>query len=194
MKQSVRVLFVLCLSVSIFVFSGCNIVPNDKTVILGSALWPNYTFEEAIAEAETIVYGKAVSKSGIMEHEISLNPERSDKEYYCEVYLEPIELLKGEENEDGTVTVLDFEVETDTHVYHTEGVEPVILGQEYIFFMNEHGSFLTPQMMIPVESGTVETNFLPEIGNADNSEVKRNAKQSGKLSVEKYLSAIEEAM
>ncbi len=199
MKKKIWVAGMLAV-VMLLACAGCQreIPREEKEVVSRQGLWPGYTFEEAVAEAETIVYGKAVSKSGIMEHEISLNPERSDKEYYCEVYLKPIELLKGEENEDGTVTVLDFEVETDTHIYDKPGVDPVELEKEYIFFLNEHGSSLNPQMMIPVEDGMMKTAILPEKEDSDgkskNAEAEEETTQVKEVAVEEYIAMIEEAM
>ncbi len=194
--------------------AGCQreLPREEKEVVKGYASWPSYSFEEAIAEAKTIVYGKAVSKSDVVE-EVTSPPEgfdggegATDTTYYCEVSLEPITLVKGEAGENGKVVVRDFEVETDTKIYDTDGVDPIELEQEYVFFLNEYNVFFGPSMMMLVEDGQVSTSVLPtsvkeeilvEQGKDLDDYANMNMEQvyvENAMPVEEYLALIEEAM
>ena len=182
--------------VMLLVCAGCQreIPREEKEVVGGQGLWPYYSFEEAIAEAKTIVYGKTVSRSDVIE-EVTSPPEGfvggegvTDTVYYCKVSLEPITLVKGEAGEDGKVVVRDFEVETDTHIYDKADVDPIELDQEYVFFLNEYNVFFTPQMMIPVEDGVVHTTNVPD------SALDENGKAPESIPVDDYIAMIKEAM
>lgn len=135
---------------------------TEKTLVTGHASWPSYTFQDAVDKASVVVYGKAGERGPVQEHETSVTPGFSSKEYYQEVSVESLVLGKGTAGEDGNVTYLDFEVETDTHIYDMEGMEPMETGKEYVLFLSDEGAILSPQMMIPVENGKISTQFLPE--------------------------------
>ena len=158
----------------------------EKKVIKGEGMWPAYTFSSAVDEAVTIVYGKVLGKSDTKVHQVAYVNGQSHNEYYKEVSIEVIDILKGNMDET-TVTYLEFGEETEDVIYIFDDIESVELDGEYIFFLNEYGAALSPMTLLPVDDNTVLTQgkIMPE------SEV---STLSTDVSVESYLSAIASAL
>ena len=129
---------------------------KDKEIVTATALWPSFSFESAVDQASTIVYGKVVEKSDTKTHQTTSSSGNIHTEYYKEVFIEVIDILKGDVN-DTAVTYLEMGGETDDVIYVFEGVDPVEINDEYIFFLNKHGAFLSPMTLLPVINGTVLT-------------------------------------
>ena len=159
---------------------------TEKKVITGEGMWPAYTFSSAVDEAVTIVYGKVLGKSDTKVHQVAYVNGQSHNEYYKEVSIEVIDILKGNMDET-TVTYLEFGGETEDVIYIFDDIESVELDGEYIFFLNEYGAALSPMTLLPVDDNTVLTQgkIMPE------SEV---STLSTDVSVESYLSAIASAL
>ena len=140
---------------------GCH---ADKTVTTVDALWPAYTFYEAIEEAETIVYGKVVDKGTTQIEEHVIGEDKTFKEYYRDVTIEVIEMLKGDE-ESATVNYIEMGGETSTQVTQYSGVVPVSAGDRVILFLRENGSYICPDgLFTEDEEGmiTVPQNMMPQ--------------------------------
>lgn len=152
----------------------------------GNAYWPAHSFTSAVDEAVTIVYGSVGDKSDIKAHQLGEWLGEPYYEYYREVSIEVIDLLKGN-IEDTTVTYLEFVEENGEPKHLLDGIELVERNDEYIFFLNQYGAPLSPSTMLPVENGTV----LTQGGIVPTSEI--NALASD-ISVETYLGAIEAAL
>ena len=86
---------------------------------------------------------------------------------------------------DKTVTYLEFGGETKDAVYIWEGVEPVDIGDEYIFFLNPYGAFLSPMTLLAVDDGTVLTK-----GKIAPDAQENQGEKISDISVETYLEAI----
>ena len=156
---------------------------SEKTVVAGYGSWPLYTFEEGVDKAAVIVYGKAAGRGAVKEHVVGSAGGQTMKEYYQEVSVEPITLIKGSTGWTGKITYLDFDVETDTHIYDTEGLDPLEVGKEYILLLSDRGAPLSPMMVIPVENGKLTTRFVPE-DREDGQE---------EMAVEEYLELLKDA-
>lgn len=154
---------------------------SEKTVVMGYGSWPLYTFEEGVDKAAVIVYGKAAGRGAVKEHVVGSAGDQTMKEYYQEVSIEPITLIKGSAG--GNVTYLDFDVETDTHIYDMEGMDPLEVGKEYVLLLSDRGAPLSPMMVIPVENGKLTTSFVPE---------DREDRQE-EMAVEEYLQLLKDA-
>ena len=84
-----------------------------------------------------------------------------------------------------TATFTYFEAggETEDVIYIENHQEPVELGKEYIFFLNQYDIALSPQTLLPVEDGVVLTKgkVAPEPKGSD---------EVNEISVEEYIKAI----
>ena len=158
----------------------------EKKVIKGEGMWPAYSFASAIDEAATIVYGRVVDKSATKVHQMAYINGKSYNEYYKEVSVEVLDILKGD-MDDTTVTYLEFGGETKDVIYVFEDIEPVEINGEYIFFLNNYGAALSPMTLLPVDNGTVLTQgkIMPTF---------ETGTRSSGVSVESYLRAIESVL
>ncbi len=197
----------LCITIS-KKFEGKETEEKDKEIIQVSALWPYYSFESAVEEAGTIVYGRVISKSDTRVFEAKYH-----NEYYREVTVEILEKLKGENDED-TVTFIEAGGETENVIYEVSDVAPVEIGAEYIFFLSstrtyvspetrlpllEVRTYLSPKTFLPVKEGTVHTSgkIIPATVDAQQTlSVNQNSDQSSEeeFTLEQYLMAIREEL
>ena len=158
---------------------------TEKIVVRGEGMWPSHTFESAVDEASTIVYGRVVDKSDTKVHEVANVNGQAYYEYYREVSVEVIDILKGN-RDDTTITYLEMGGETEEVIYIFEDMEPVEVNGEYIFFLNKYGAFLSPMTLLPVSNGTVLTQG--KIVPADETS---QSTRSVNVSVKSYLEAIQ---
>ena len=159
---------------------------EKKVVVREGGIWPAYTFSEAIEEAVTIVHGRAVGKSATKAHQITYDDYSPLFEYYKEVSIEVIDILKGK-TDNSLVTYLEFGGETEEVIYVFEDIKPVKINSEYIFFLNKHGAALSPMTLLPVENGTV-------LGQGKIMPTSETGMPSSDISVESYLGAIESVL
>ena len=188
-----KVILLSIVLIGVFILAGTyvnqksNNIPNNKEtiVITSNNSWPYYTFESAIDTAVTIVHGRAVGKSDTKAHQITFD-EQPSYEYYKEVSIEVIDILKGDMDAT-TVTYLEFGGETEDAIYIYEGKEQLKLGSEYVLFLNQYGAALSPKTLLVVEDDVVLTQgkLVPE---SDVSTL------SIEISVESYLNAIKSVL
>lgn len=132
------------------------------------------------------MYGRAVGKSATKAHQITYDEYSPLYEYYKEVSIEVIDVLKG--NMDATTVIcLEFGGETEEVIYIEKSQEPIELGEEYILFLNKHGATLNPMTLLKVNEDVVltEGKLIPE------SDV---STFSTEVSVESYLNAIKSVL
>lgn len=130
----------------------------EKEIRTVQACWPAYTFETAVEEASTIIHGKVVDISNTLVHVIGTAGNGSVlRECYKEITVEVIEGIKGIDDETASITFIQSGGETEDYVYVVTGIVPVEMGEEYLFFVNEKGSSLSPSTLIPVEDGIAQT-------------------------------------
>lgn len=131
---------------------------SEKEMRTVQACWPAYTFETAVEEASTIIHGKVVDISDTLVHVIGTAGNGSVlRECYKEITVEVIEGIKGIDDETASITFIQSGGETEDYVYVVTGIVPVEMGEEYLFFINEKGSSLSPSTLIPVEDGIAQT-------------------------------------
>lgn len=188
-----KIIIICILTLSLFAVVYISVIRNDNGAKTNSeeaivhhiqADWPFYTFDSAIEQATTIAYGKVVKKSKTKIYQTTTSSGYVDKEYYKQVSIEVIDILKGNTDEKN-ITYLEFGGETNDAIYIWEGVEPVDIGDEYIFFLNPYGAFLSPLTMLPVENGTVLTK-----GKVAPEAQENQGEKTSDISVETYLEAI----
>lgn len=157
-----------------------------KVTISGEGDWPWYTLEEAVDKAVTIAYGKAVEKSETKVHKLSEGDWYTDYAYYKEITIEVLEILKGD-MDTATFTYFEAGGETEDVIYIENHQEPVKLGKEYIFFLNQYGIVFSPQVLLPVEDDMVLTKgkVVPESKGSD---------EVTEVSIEEYLKAIKSVL
>ena len=161
---------------------------TKKTVVIGYVTWRTYSLEEATETAATIVYGKVVDKSDMLLRKVPLSDGTFWDDYYTEVYVEVSEVIKGDVT-GSTFTYIEQGGETEDTIYVLDGVDPVVIGEEYVFFVNQHGAMLSPVTVLPVTDGVVSITggyLVPTNANVDES--------VNKMDVADYISAIKEQL
>lgn len=193
MKTRKKWTMALCglLAVIMALLSGCvssqtgsSTPTEEKQQVYGTAEWVYYSFEEAINEASTIVYGTAGERGETKLREGA--PGESAIEFYREIPITIKELVKGEGS--GTVAYKEYGGETEDTVYIMRDFTPLEAGKEYILFLHEDGYSLPPNTLIPVEDGAVSTVFVPDSALDENGEAPES------IPVDDYIAMIQEAM
>lgn len=183
------VIFALLIVAGIGIIRKNNGIKNiDKRTVTKTAMWPSFSFESAVNQATTIVYGKVVDKSDTKIHQTTSSSGNIYTECYKEVSIEVIDILKGN-MDDNTVTYLEWGGETEDAIYIFSGMTPVEINDEYIFFLNMYGAFLSPMTLLPVENGTVLTKGKIAPDSQTNQETR-----TSDISVETYLEAIKSGL
>ena len=158
-----------------------SLVEKDEFTI-NSPDWMWITFEKAVERAKTILHGRVISKRCDTQVDKTAAYRDGLSDYYNEVTIEVIEVIKGEC--DPTVSYLELGGrETNVANYIFLGTDVVTPNNEYIFFLNEYGTCLTPFTLKPVYDGYVSTkgNLNPEYS---------DKKQDEKMILDKYIDEI----
>lgn len=193
MKTRKKWTMALCglLAVIMALLSGCvssqtgsSTPTEEKRQMQATAEWVYYDFEEAINEANTIVYGTAGERGETKLREGAEGEGTLD--FYREIPITIKELLKGEGS--GTVIYKEFGGETEDTVYTLRDFVPLEAGKEYILFLDKDGFSLPPNTLIPVEDGAVSTAFVPDSALDENGEAPES------IPVDDYIAMIQGAM
>ena len=172
------------LAVLMTVVTGCSSAEKEKNVVEGSGSWVEYSFEEAVEEAELIIYGTAGEQG---ESKVREGTDgKSAIDYYHEVPVTVKELVKGEGS--GTVTYKEYGGETADTVYKVLDFVPLENGQEYVLFMDKDGFPLVPYAVAQVKDGVVSPGLLPESAKGE------DGKAPESIPVDEYITMIEEAI
>ena len=107
----------------------------------------------------------------------------SDYDYYHEVTVEVLENIKGCENQN-TIIYKEPGGETEDFIYIMNGVEPLDVEGEYIFFLYDNNTFLNPSTVIAVSDGMVKpsSELVPEVFG--------NTRSYNGISVDAYIEVI----
>ena len=132
------------------------IASEDKAIKKKYCSWPYYDLSAATNEAVTIVRGKVLSRSTETKGLpiIKMDGSIYGYDYYREVTVEVIDVIKGEKKED-TIIYKEPGGETEEYIYEMDGVVPLNIGEEYIFFLMENNTFLNPATVITISNETV---------------------------------------
>jgi len=138
-----------------------------------SALWPGYSFEEAIDTADRIVIGKVTNKSETKKNEgYDDSGKLLVREYYKDVTIEVESIVKGTLDtnsinyvepggemitirDDGTASVNNWEY---------SGVRRLQVGERVLLFLKEKGTALSPATVFVISnegSINVSSDILP---------------------------------
>ena len=166
----------------------------EKPVVTDYACWQAYTFEEAIEASTTIAYGKVKNISGTLLHEVPTPDGQVYREYYKNVTVEVLEAIKGVAAQETTTTYLELGGETEDAIYVLEGVDPVAIGEEYIFFLNKHGAFMSPATLVPVSDGVVQIRGMIHPETSSEQQAYAAGAQSEEYNLEQYITAIREEL
>ncbi|MBR3762836.1 MAG: hypothetical protein IKK59_08890 [Lachnospiraceae bacterium] len=166
----------------------------EKEIRTVQACWPAYTFNTAIEEASTIIHGKVVDVSDTLVNVIGTAGNGSVlRECYKEITVEVIEGIKGVDEETASITFIQSGGETEDYIYIVTGIVPVEMGEEYIFFMNEKGSSLSPETLIPIDDGIAQVagKIAPTM-NTSQQTLTTNSGQGGlkEYDLNQYITAI----
>lgn len=161
----------------------------EKEIRTAQACWPAYTFETAVEEALVIIHGKVVGKSDTLVHDMGSGV----RELYKEITVEVIEGIKGVDDETASITFIQTGGEIEDYIYFVPGIVPVEMGEEYIFFMNEKGSSLSPETLIPIDDGIAQVagKIAPTM-NTSQQTLTTNSGQGGleEYDLNQYITAI----
>ena len=147
------VIALLSIYIAPAVFKNENSNFAEKEILTAQACWPAYTFETAVEEAAMIIHGKVVDKSDTLVHVMGSGV----RELYKEITVEVVEGIKGVDEETASITFIQTGGEIEDYIYVVPGIVPVEMGEEYIFFINEKGSSLSPDTLIPIKDGIAQT-------------------------------------
>ena len=145
------------------------VIDPNKTLHRRQASWIVYDFEKTVEKSSYIVRGKVMEKGGtqIYNHCDSKGVVVGQTAYH-EVQIEVLEALKGAEKGD-TITYLELGGETEDAIYIYEDIVPLNVGEEYLFFLNEHGAFLDPATVISISDGHISPSSRLIPGNSSNT-------------------------
>lgn len=164
-----------------------EIPTEEKRVITSHADWPGYDIGSAAEYATTIVYGIAGPLGETQIHEVTLSSGKIFREYHRPVEIQVIQMIKGDMDAK-TILYLDPGGETEDTVYEFYAVSHVVEGQAYLFFLNQHGTFLSPVTCIPVgEDGVIVPYWDMRIDN----EAQAQSDKSLPVPIDDYIAEIQ---
>lgn len=167
------------------------VVDSNKTLHRRQACWIGYSFEKTIEKSSFIVRGTVTEKSETKIYDnCDSKGEVVGQTAYREVTIEVLESLKGAENKE-TITYLELGGETDDAIYVYEGITPLNIGDEYLFFLNEYGAFWSPETVMPISEEYISpvSRLIPE--NFSNTNTYGT---TTRISVDSYINAIKEEL
>lgn len=151
--RQVLILNLVCIAAFLFSFSACshNAPDTEPEVITIHALWPSYSLEQAISRSSTIVYGKVVSKGETLTHESQLSNGDILTEYYRNVSIEVIDLIKGENDLD-FVEYKEMGGVVGSVTYQYEGLKFAESGEHILLFLNENNVAISASGVMILDS------------------------------------------
>ena len=141
--------------------------------------WVYYPFEEAVNQANAVIYGKITNVSDTFVLETELSNGAVQKDLYKQVTVEVKDVLKGD-IKGSEVTFYEWGGETDDEYLVIEGYEPVNVNEEYIIYLNEHERlFAGPSSILPVQNDIVTTKgkYAPTSEDSDRRPEEMNLKE-----------------
>lgn len=200
MKKKRGLITTVCMTLAVLIVGGVGFfiwqsmqpeIPTEqKEKITGHAMWPYYDFSGAVDASAVIVYGKSGEAGNTQKFWGKSGDNPGD--YYREVPMEAIQVLKGEARSDNTVYCIEPGGETRDKVYELEGTIPFEAGKEYVLFLAEEGWVLAPEAMIPVENGMITTHLVPSASEEAESDDSTDTPVT--MPVEDYLTLIEKEL
>lgn len=170
---------------------------TEKEIRTVQACWPAYTFETAVEEANMIIHGKVTDVSDTLVHIIGTAGNGSVmRECYKEITVDVIEGIKGVDEETTSITFIQTGGETEDYVYVVTGIVPVEIEKEYIFFINEKGSSLSPRTLIPVADGVAQTagKIVPTTSEISEISIEKEQESLEEYNLKQYILEIRDML
>lgn len=168
--------------------NNLSVKTESKQIKESLCTWPYYEISDAAKTADTIIRGKVLSRSTITKGLPIYNQDGTiyDYDYYREVTVEVVENIKGSEAKE-TIIYKEPGGETEDYIYRMHDVEPLIIGEEYIFFLYDNNTFLNPSTVIAISDEIVSpsSELLPQTSNGTQTYSTSNG-----ISVDDYIEAI----
>lgn len=163
---------------------------EEKMLKTAIADWFYINCKQAVNMADTIFRGKVLSRSTETRGLPIYKPDGSlyDYDYYREVTIEVLDMVKGDKSQK-TILYKEPGGETESLIFKFDGIDPLNIGQEYIFFLYENNTFLNPSAVMPITDGQVwvSDQMCPEELQVEGERV-----FAQKLPVDTYMKAIKE--
>lgn len=147
----------------LFALAACQKTTNEKTIVKSGALWPEFTFEEACDQAQTIVIGTVSNVAAAKEYRLNVPGPKESYNAYTDITIKIEEMLKGEVRTESIVYTQSGGETKDT-IYVLDGIEPFGKGDRVLIFLNERNSTLSPSFRFVIDDNS---NILPYCYPAD---------------------------
>lgn len=152
-KKILHVLF--CIITCAFFLISCSGNTGDtfQTEVDGHYLWPGYTLEEAVNEADHIVHGRVKEKTGLVErHDLSkaVIVENDLEIEIIRVIKESQSLSKDAES------MIYHEIPTPAGEDRSDIPLNIGVGQEVVLFLNPHSRVLGPDYVMLVDDSGLQ--------------------------------------
>jgi hypothetical protein len=136
--------------------------PGEKITSVGSASWEWLSFDEFIARADRIVYGRVAGFDDVIVYETIISEYNTSIQVYTPVIIEVIEWIKGDHPAD-QITFYQMGGETETRIHIIRDIMPLALGETTLLFINDRGGMIHPGGVLPVVDGRInQIPLLPD--------------------------------
>jgi hypothetical protein len=130
---------------------------NEQKYTRGAIIdWIYMDVKSAVINAETIFLGKVSERS--TQTRGWGGYERDGKIDYSNIYreltVEVVDVIKGDKSQE-IILYKEPGGETEDYIYTYDNIDPLNIGQEYIFFLDKYNRYLRPWTIIPIEDGKV---------------------------------------
>ncbi len=145
-------------------------------------------YEQAIKIADKIFCGKVQSRSTATKGLPIYNADGSiyGFDHYRELTVEVTDVIKGTKSRE-EILYKEPGGETEEFIYKWYAIEPLTIGQEYLFFLYENNTFLNPIAIMPISDGQV---LVQDIMCPENLQVEEEKVSKQSLPVGTYMNAV----
>ena len=165
-----------------------DILPKEKLYTSGSFMWTAYNIATASEAATTIVYGTLMPKEDIIISERISPNGNSLVNYYRDANIQVLRIIKGKKNAEKIryFEMSNYESDEVSHTYY--GVRFLEEGKNYIFFLGDTNSYLSPATVVEVdENGFVLPTWDMRIEN----EAQAQSDDTLPIPLEDYIAEIQ---
>lgn len=173
-----------------FIQANQGIPTEEKPVATSHPMWIKYDVDSASEEATTIVYGTLGQKGEVKKNEMILsNGEPYIIEHYREAEIQVIQMIKGDMDAE-TIPYLELsDCEEEDMIYVYTDKLTLEEGKDYLFFLNRHGSCLSPATVMEVDENGI---VIPAWSMRIESEAQARSNESLPVSLEDYLTEVQQ--
>jgi hypothetical protein len=138
---------------------------KEKQIRASIAAWRYIDVKRASNMATTIFRGKVVERS--TQSRGMYASEKYGEFIYGDVYreltVEVVDMIKGDKSKE-IVLYKEPGGESEDFIYVYDEIDPLTIGKEYIFFLRENNTFISPWTVLGISDGKVmvSTEMVPE--------------------------------